>query len=125
MSSDKIARYRKIWLIAVIASAVLLALSAALTVIFGLRMLYFPMGAFSVLGLAAIYLLPMSIIEYLDHKTYSRIAEIGGADIPEADKVAEALSLTAEGAAYYLARAEARGYFGISEADGAKEAESN
>ena len=125
MNSDKIAKYSKISLIAVIASAVLLALSAALTVIFGLRMMYFPMGAFAVLGLAAIYALPISIIEYLDHRVYARIASISGTDMPEADKVAEALSLTADGAAYYLARAEKRGYFRIPEADSAEEAESN
>ena len=108
---SKIVSALRLRLIAVIAFAVLLILAAVLTVVFGMRMSYVAMGIFAAVALAALYLLPMSIITYVDHRIIAMIVRESGGAVPQSvSAFAEAVGMTEEGAAKYIEKAQSGGY---------------
>ena len=109
--SNKLTSNLRLRLIAVIAFSVLLVIGVALTVTFGMRMSYVAMGIFAGITLAALYLLPMSIIYYVDGRIIALIVrETGGVMPQDISAVAEAVGMTEAGVKKYIETAFKGGY---------------
>ena len=109
--NDKLVSALRLRLIAVISFAVLFLLGAVLTVVFGMRMSYVAMGIFAAVTLAALYLLPMSIISYVDHRIIVLVVRAAGCAVPQdISALAEAAGMTKEGAEKYIQKAQSGGY---------------
>jgi hypothetical protein len=107
---EKISFFRKIFLALTVVSAVLLVGCAALTVVFGMKMNYVPMGVFAVLTLGALYALPACIVEYRDHGTMLRLfAAFSDTELGE-EEIAAAVGLKPNGVLWYTKRMKERKY---------------
>jgi hypothetical protein len=109
--SNKLTLNLRLRLIVVIAFSVLLVIGVALTVTFGMRMAYVAMGIFAGITLAALYLLPMSIIYYVDGRIIALIVrETGGVMPQDISAIAEAVGMTEAGVKKYIETALKGGY---------------
>ena len=114
--NDKLVSALRLRLIAVISFAVLFLLGAVLTVVFGMRMSYVAMGIFAAVTLAALYLLPMSIISYVDHRIIALVVRAAGGAVPQdISALAEAAGMTKEGAEKYIQKAQSGGYLQLQD----------
>ncbi len=107
---QRVNKFRTLWLIFGISSAVLLAVFIPLIIIFGLRRVYLPMGIFAALTLGLIYSTLLCFISYSEHRIYTRIVAALTNGKGKIADIADTSGIKAEYVSLYISKAMKKKY---------------